>query len=245
MQKFSKSYIPEDQLSVDESLLLWKGQLVWKMYIPNKKLCFGMVSFKLCNAKTGYVWYILWYTRKDTELNNEVLGIDISHYSKLSKTMFTLAEKLLRQVYIIGLDNYYSSPELFYMLNELETDAVGTVRSNRKGFLTDIMGKKIKKREVAVSFRRKLMALKWTDKRYVFMLSSIHDEEMQTVRDKKGGDQQKPKVCIDYNDAMGGVDLSDQYIVTYSTTRKRMKKYFQKIFCHLLDLTVFNSFVKF
>jgi hypothetical protein len=75
------------------------------------------------------------------------------------------------------------------------------------------------------------------------MLSSIHDDEMKTVRDKKGGSKQKPKVCIDYNDAMGGVDLSDQYLVAYSTTRKRLKKYYQKIFRHLLDLTVFNSFV--
>jgi hypothetical protein len=29
----------------------------------------------------------------------------------------------------------------------------------------------------------------------------------------------------------------------YSTARKRLKKYYQKIFRHLLDLTVFNSFV--
>jgi hypothetical protein len=54
------------------------------------------------------------------------------------------------------------------------------------------MGKNLKKGEVAVSFRRKLMALKWT------------------VCDKKGGEKQKLKVCIDYSDAMGGVGLSDQ-----------------------------------
>jgi hypothetical protein len=48
------------------------------------------------------------------------------------KIVFTLAEKLLRQDYIIGLDNYCSSPELFDMRNEYETDVVGTVRTNRK-----------------------------------------------------------------------------------------------------------------
>jgi hypothetical protein len=216
------------------------------MYIPKKRSHFGMESFKLCKAKTGHVWNMLWYTGKDTEQKNEVLGIDISHYSKLSKTVFTLAEKLLRQGYIIGLDNYYSSPELFDTLNKLETDAVGTVRCNRKGLLRDIMGKKLKKEEVAVSFRRMLMALIWKDKRDVCMLSSTHDEEMQTVRDKKGGEKQKLKVSINYNDAMGGADLSDQYIVTYSTTRKRIKKYYQKTFhqlLDLLDLMVFNSFV--
>jgi hypothetical protein len=47
------------------------------------------------------------------------------------------------------------------------------------------------------------------------MLSSIHDDDdddMETVRDKKCGMKKKPKVCIDYNDAMGRVDISDQYL---------------------------------
>jgi hypothetical protein len=145
--------------------------------------------------------------------------------------------------YISGLDNYYSSTELFDLLNQLHTDVVGTARSNRKGLPKDVMNCKLKKGEVAVSYRNKLMALKRKDKRDVCILSSIHGDEMKTVCDKKGGSKQKPKVCIDYNDAMGGVDLSDQYLVAYSTTRKRLKKYCQKIFSHLLDLTVFNSFV--
>jgi hypothetical protein len=41
------------------------------------------------------------------------------------------------------------------------------------------------KKGVAVSHRNKLMALKWKDKRDVCMLSSIHDDNMETVCDKK------------------------------------------------------------
>jgi hypothetical protein len=52
------------------------------------------------------------------------------------KNVFTLAEKLPRQGHTIELDNYYSNLQVFDMLNELETDAVGIVRSNRKGLLT-------------------------------------------------------------------------------------------------------------
>jgi hypothetical protein len=72
------------------------------------------------------MWDMLWYIGKGTELKNKVLGIKISHYFSLSKSVFSLAEKLLRQGYIIGLDSYYRSSGLFGMLNELETDAVGT-----------------------------------------------------------------------------------------------------------------------
>jgi hypothetical protein len=58
-QKFLESYIPEDHLSIDESLLLWKGRLGWNVYIPKKILHFGMKS---CEAKIGihmeYAWYM-------------------------------------------------------------------------------------------------------------------------------------------------------------------------------------------
>jgi hypothetical protein len=52
----------------------------------------------------------------------------------------------------------------------------------------------------------------------------------------------KLKVCVECNDVMGGMDVSDQYVVTYSATRKRMKLYYQKIFYHLLNTTMFNSY---
>lgn len=80
------------------------------------------------------MWNILWYTVKETELVNEVCGVNISQFTKPSKFMFALAETLLNKGYLIALDNYYSSPELFNQLNEFQTDAVGTVKSNRKIF---------------------------------------------------------------------------------------------------------------
>jgi hypothetical protein len=103
--------------------------------------------------------------------------------------VFTVAEKILRQGYIIGLH----SPEPFDIINNLETDAADTARSNTKGLPKDIMGKKLNK-EMAVSFGRRLIGLKWKDKGDVFMLSSIHDEETRTVHGKKGGEKQKPKM---------------------------------------------------
>jgi hypothetical protein len=59
IRKFSLSYVPEDQLSTDESLLLWKGHHGLKVYIPKKSFCFGTESYKLCEAKTGCVWNML------------------------------------------------------------------------------------------------------------------------------------------------------------------------------------------
>ena len=41
-----------------------------------------------------------------------------------------------------------------------------------------------------------------------------------------------------YNSNMGGVDLSDNLMVHFSTARNRLKKYYKKVFCHILDMTL-------
>jgi hypothetical protein len=56
----------------------------------------------------------------------------MTHSSKTLKIVFTLAERLLKLGCTVGLDNYYSSPELCDILNDIDIDAVGTVRPNRK-----------------------------------------------------------------------------------------------------------------
>jgi hypothetical protein len=75
-----------------------------------------MESFKLCEVKTGYVWNI----GKGTELKNKFLGTDMLDICKPLKTVFSLFEKLLRQGYTMGFNNYYNSPKLPDFLNELE-----------------------------------------------------------------------------------------------------------------------------
>ena len=42
---------------------------------------------------------------------------------------------------------------------------------------------------------------------------------------------------------MGGVDLSDNLMVHFLTARNRLKKYYKKVFRHMLDMTLLNSFI--
>jgi hypothetical protein len=53
--RFRSVYTPERDVSVDESLMMWKGRLSWKVYIPSKRARFGIKSSELCEAKSGYV----------------------------------------------------------------------------------------------------------------------------------------------------------------------------------------------
>ena len=55
VSRFQKLFTPYRDISIDEPMLLWKGRLSWKQYIPRKRSSFGLKSFVLCAAKTGYV----------------------------------------------------------------------------------------------------------------------------------------------------------------------------------------------
>ena len=45
----------EENISVDETLLLWKGRLSWKQFIKTKRAHFGLKSFAFAEASSGYV----------------------------------------------------------------------------------------------------------------------------------------------------------------------------------------------
>jgi hypothetical protein len=48
---------------------------------------------------------------------------------------------------------------------------------------------------------------------------------------------------IDHNPNMGGVDLKDQFLHMYMVKRKKMTRWYLKLFKRLLNCTVLNSFV--
>ncbi|GFX97141.1 piggyBac transposable element-derived protein 4 [Trichonephila clavipes] len=69
---------------------------------------------------------------------------------------------------------------------------------------------------------------------------------MMEVKAKKGDSVKlKTKAIVFYNNSMGGVDRSDQCLSYYPVARNQQRKYYKKIFRHLLNQIVWNSFVIF
>ena len=97
VSKFKFTYIPEKEISVDEELLLWKGRLVFKQYIPLKRATFGIKMFSLCE-NSGYLWnsyvYLLPFTKALSStmlqnlprwvrlnIDNELYSFHVPYYS--------------------------------------------------------------------------------------------------------------------------------------------------------------------
>ena len=55
------------------------------------------------------------------------------------------------------------------------------------------------------------MIMKWNDEKEIWLLSTVHNpEKIPTVKkDKEGNPLMKPKLVVDYNITMGGIDRLD------------------------------------
>jgi len=62
-RKFQEVYVPSKNVAIDEQLLLYKGNLQFKMYIPMKRSRFGIKFFTLCD-KYGYNYNTECYRKK-------------------------------------------------------------------------------------------------------------------------------------------------------------------------------------
>ncbi|GFX76154.1 piggyBac transposable element-derived protein 4 [Trichonephila clavipes] len=235
--RFNEVVTPDRDVTIDESLMLFKGRLGWKQYLPLKLSRFGKKSYMLCESKSGYVWSLIIYTRKGTLFDEKY-----KHMCMSSQVVMTLMEPLLNKGHCLITDNFYSSLELADILIQSLTDMYGTLKLRRKDVPKELLSKKIDKGQMIAYQRGKVCVMKWMDKA-VCLISTIHNPEMVQVQSHKNEIRRKPKAVMEYNNTMGGVDRLDQHLTNYPLIKKRGKKYYKKIFFHLLDICLRNSFV--
>jgi hypothetical protein len=142
-KKFQELYLPNRDISIDESLL-WKGRLSFKQYLPLKASKCGIKTYDLCDAITGYLWSFLVYAGKGTEFDSPLITADTN---KTTAIVLKLVEPLLKQGRTVWMDNFYNSPCLAKILKTVhKTDCVGTLKLNRKNVPKKVKDTKLKKK---------------------------------------------------------------------------------------------------
>lgn len=229
--KFRKVYIPEREVCIDETLVPFRGRLLFKQYIKNKRHKFGIKLYKIC-CKGGYTFDLKVYVGNDKDPN----------ISASSKIVLQLMEPLLHQGRILYTDNYYTSITLAHELLKRETHIVGTLRSNRKLNPEEVTKKKLKKSEIIARECEGVVVLKWQDKREVLCLSTCHTAN--TIKIKRRNDEiDKPVLICDYNNSKSFIDLSDQLKAYATPLRKGIKWYRKLAFELLLGTSLVNAYV--
>ena len=62
VQSYKSAYIPRQNLSVDESMIGFKGRLSWIQYMSKKPTKWGIKVWVAAESKTGYVYNFHLYT---------------------------------------------------------------------------------------------------------------------------------------------------------------------------------------
>lgn len=236
--KFGDLFHPFQDICIDESLILWKGRLAFKQYIPSKRKRFGLKLFEICDVETGYLLNFIIYTGAKTELDPDDEDIGIA-----ASIVKTLMKPYLDQNHVLFIDNWYSSPRLFQYLFKQNTGACGTVKSNRKGM--PVFQEKLTRGKCETACTDNMLAVKWCDKKYVYLLTTVNTATMKStgkVNHRTGEEVKKPECVLEYNAKMGSVDKIDMQISFVECARKSLKWY-KKLFFHILDLALFNSYI--
>ena len=124
-RKFRNCMNPIQNLCIDESLLLWKGRLGFKQYIPSKRHRFGTRLFQLVDCETKFIPDFIVCTRSTTEYQV------ISELGLSGSVVMELMQRYLNKGHHLYVDNWYMGPALFELLHRNKTGACGTVCKNR------------------------------------------------------------------------------------------------------------------
>ena len=102
------------------------------------------------------------------------------------------------------------------------TYACGTLRSDTGRFLASFK-EKLERGESKFLRIDKLAAVDWRDKRDIYACSTIQGTGVDIRERKHGNPVTKPKIIINYNNHMNGVDKCDQFLALYPFCRKTVK----------------------
>ena len=84
-----------------------------------------MKTFKLVDSTNNYCLKFELYVAIDEPSTSE--------FGKTHDLVLRRLQEYIGKSYIIFMDNFYSSPYLFYEIKKIQTGAVGTLHTNRKG----------------------------------------------------------------------------------------------------------------
>ncbi|XP_046386123.1 piggyBac transposable element-derived protein 4-like [Ischnura elegans] len=227
-------YSPAKDLSLDESMVLWRGRLIFRQYMKGKRHKYG-IKIYLLTESSGIVIRMLVYTGSaDKEVGGQ------GHVRNVVHKLLQGREGFGHSVY---LDNYYNSVQLSRELLGKEIYCTGTLRVNRAGNPKEIVSQKIKKGEIVKQWSHDgICVLKWRDKRDVLVITSEYGSQLLEVPNRKGILKLKPEAIVMYNKFMRGIDHGDQMLAYYPCEHKSVKWY-KKLGIHIFQLIIINSYL--
>lgn len=246
----------DSRFSIDEMMIAYKGSKAGKrkQYMKDKPNKWGFKNYVRAGV-SGIIYDFIMYGGEDTfryhtfSEEEESLGFG-------AQIVLALCQSIIQKPAIIYCDNFFTSPELFFILRQnYGIFALGTIRNNRLRGAEKILPteKDMKKKErgafaeVACNDNR-LAVVRWNDNKAVTFLSSfVASAPVEKIMRyskyaKKKVEVQCPQIVRQYNKNMGGVDLADMLISLYKIPLKS-RRWYLGIFAQMLDICLNNAWL--
>ncbi|XP_050687847.1 piggyBac transposable element-derived protein 4-like [Eriocheir sinensis] len=230
IEKCKRNYIPDENITVDEQLLGFRGRCAFRMYIANNPAKYGLKIIMANDSKTSYLLNAIPYLGKDVQRGQ--VGSLGQYYT------MELMRPYLGQYRNVTTDNWFMSLPLVKGLLEENTTAVGTLR--KKPYVPEKMIELKKERPIkttAFLYSDQIMMLSFKPKanKIVMLLTSKH---------QKGNicEDGKAEVVHFYNSTKGGTDTFDQMCQRYSCSRKT-KRWPLCIYYGIVNAASINSYI--
>lgn len=244
----------EPCLSIDEQMCSTKARNYLRQYMPAKPHKWGYKLFVLSGV-SGYTYNFEIYTGQENDDNKRLATEENLGASS------NVVVRLLRNVprnnnYRVYFDNYYTSIPLLYQLSKSGILSLGTVRKNRIPNCPAPTDKELSKADrgkiyeyvCQIDDETPISYVTWKDNKIVSLVSSFTGVHPLTKIKRYDKTKRQyievdcPNLVTEYNRHMGGVDLLDSLIGRYRIKIKS-KKWYIRIFYHLIDVTVVNSWL--
>ncbi|CAN2387481.1 Lin-9 DREAM MuvB core complex component [Pristimantis euphronides] len=233
--KFAQAYSPEKCITINKSLVHFKGSLRLCQDLPRKGARFGVKIHKLCESTSGYIYRFKIYEGKDSCIDPLECPLFLGIGGNIA---WDLMHPLLDQGYHLYLDYAYTSIPLFKCLASRSTVACGTVRKNQRGLPKTLLRPKLENGDAALCSDG-MLCVKYKDEKDVLVLSTIHNNSSTSIPVRS---TLKP-VCIqEYDKYRGGVDLSDRLLKSYSIVWQ-LRVWYKKLAVHLVQMALYNAYV--
>lgn len=244
---FSKCALPEKCIAVDEQIIPFKGRHSLKVYMMKKPKKWGYKVWVQA-GQSGYVHNFV-FAGDNALLAN---GDPPPGVGKAGNIVLHLTRDQPENSYIY-FDNYFASPDLLAVLRSKNQNATGTIRANRTRNCPLLCMKDLKKKgrgscDYRIDEDNSVLLCEWFDNKVVtvasntFGVNPTHVVKRYDRKTKSHTHIPCPALIKSYNENMGGVDKCDMLLALYRNTMKS-KKWYKRVFFHLLDLSVTNSWL--
>ena len=237
---FATSYLPGQELCVDESMIKYKGKVKrGRVSMPRKPIKKGFKVWCCCCACCGYLHTFRVYGGKPAS------GTERGLVMKVVQDLLDPFEGLNHVVY---MDNYFTSGSLVDVLASKQIYTAGTIKQRSEGFPESLKGIELPPGGFASEKVGDTCYYTFRDRKLVSLVTNAFPTTMKKKVARLPPDsktlcyQHVPPVLPAYNKYMGGVDRLNQLRKTYGFDRKS-KRYWIRAFMAFLDCAVVNAHI--